>query len=114
MPVTAQNLIDALTVANPQQVTAVPYVIQLLAEKPEGIRLLAKAKLVLFGGSSCPDELGDQLVANGVNLVANYGSTEIGQIMTSFRPPGDTEWQWFRLLKPALDFTLMVCEGLYI
>lgn len=108
MPVTAQNLIDALEVAQPQQVVAIPYVIQLLAEKPEGIRLLAKAKLVLFGGSSCPDELGDRLVANGVNLVANYGCTEIGQIMTSFRPPGDAEWQYFRLLRPAADFTLMV------
>lgn len=110
MPVTAQNLTDALEVANPQQVTAVPYVIQLLAEKPQGVQLLAKAKLVLFGGSSCPDELGDRLVEHGVNLVANYGSTEIGQIMTSFRPPGDCEWQYFRLLKPAADFTLMVSE----
>lgn len=115
MPVTAQNLINALEVARPQQITAVPYVIQLLAEKPEGVQLLANAKLVLFGGSSCPDELGDRLVANGVNLVANYGSTETGQIMTSFRPPGDTEWQYFRLVKPAADFTLMVrLDGLLI
>lgn len=108
MPVTAQNLTDALEAAQPQQVTAIPYVIQLLAEKPDGVRLLAKAKLVLFGGSSCPDELGDRLVKNGVNLVANYGCTETGQIMTSFRPPGDTEWQYFRLQRPVADFTLMV------
>ncbi|KAK4630120.1 Adenylate-forming reductase stbB [Fulvia fulva] len=94
LPVTAQNLIDAVAVAKPQQISAVPYVIQLLAEKEDGVRALAAVKLVLFAGSSCPDELGDRLVAKGVNLVANYGSTEIGQIMTSFRlqetPSGST------------------------
>lgn len=107
LPVTSQNLAEALEVARPQQISAVPYVIQLLAEKNEGVEALARAKLVLFAGSSCPDELGDRLVSKGVNLVANYGSTEIGQIMTSFRPRGDNEWQYMRLLRPASDFTLM-------
>ncbi|KXT01164.1 hypothetical protein AC578_620 [Pseudocercospora eumusae] len=107
LPVTSDNLCAAMSVANPQQVCAVPYVLQLLAEKDEGVKALAAAKLVLFAGSSCPDSLGDRLVAAGVNLVANYGSTEIGQIMTSFRPPGDTEWQYMRLLRPAADHTLM-------
>ncbi|EME79628.1 uncharacterized protein MYCFIDRAFT_156894 [Pseudocercospora fijiensis CIRAD86] len=107
LPVTSDNLCAAISVAKPQQVCAVPYVLQLLAEKDEGVKVLAAAKLVLFAGSSCPDSLGDRLVAAGVNLVANYGSTEIGQIMTSFRPPGDTEWQYMRLLRPAADHTLM-------
>ena len=60
LPVTYQNLYDALQVAKPQQISAVPYVIKLLAEKPEGIQALAKAQLVLYGGSSCPDDLGDR------------------------------------------------------
>ncbi|KAJ5577390.1 uncharacterized protein N7459_006354 [Penicillium hispanicum] len=107
LPVTYQNLLNALTVAKPQQLSAVPYVIKLLAERPEGIRELAKLELVLYGGSSCPDDLGDRLVAQGVNLVANYGATETGQIMTSFRPPGDTEWQYMRLHRPVADFTFM-------
>ncbi|KAJ5675545.1 hypothetical protein N7462_008442 [Penicillium macrosclerotiorum] len=107
LPVTYQNLVDSLLVAQPQQVSAVPYVIKLLAEKPEGIQLLAKPRLVLYGGSSCPDDLGDRLVAQGVNLVGNYGATETGQIMTSFRPPGDTEWQYMRLHRPVADHTLM-------
>lgn len=115
LPVTYQNLVDALKVAQPQQISAVPYVIQLLAEKPEGIHILAKAKLVLYGGSSCPDDLGDRLVAQGVNLVANYGATETGQIMTSFRPPGDTEWQYLRLHRPVADFTMMdeIAPGIF-
>lgn len=107
LPVTYQNLYDALQVAQPEQISAVPYVIKLLSEKPEGIKELAKPKLVLYGGSSCPDDLGDRLVAQGVNLVGNYGATETGQIMTSFRPPGDTEWQYMRLNPPVADHTLM-------
>lgn len=107
LPTTYQNLYDALQVAQPEQFSAVPYVIKLLAEKPEGIKVLAKPQIVLFGGSSCPDDLGDRLVAQGVNLVANYGATETGQIMTSFRPPGDNEWQYMRLHRPVADFTLM-------
>jgi nucleoside-diphosphate-sugar epimerase len=106
-PVTSQNLIEALSVAKPELVCAVPYVLKLLAEKPEGIRTLARAKAVLYAGSSCPDELGNMLVAEGVNLIANYGATETGQIMTSFRPPGDNEWQYMRLHRPVADHTLM-------
>ncbi len=62
----------------------------------------------MFGGSACPDDLGDMLVNAGVNLVAHYGATEVGQLMTSNRPPGDKEWNWLRppealLPFPALD-----------
>ncbi|KAK3718652.1 hypothetical protein LTR37_004869 [Vermiconidia calcicola] len=106
-PVTSQNLIEAMSVAKPQLVCAVPYVLKLLAEKPEGIQKLAGARTVLYAGSSCPDELGDRLVAEGVNLAANYGATETGQIMTSFRPPDDKEWQYMRLHRPVADYTLM-------
>ncbi|OQE24078.1 hypothetical protein PENFLA_c010G00241 [Penicillium flavigenum] len=107
LPVTYQNLFDALQVAKPQQISAVPYVIKLLAEKQEGIQALARPQLVLYGGSSCPDDLGDRLVAQGVNLVGNYGATETGQIMTSFRAPEDKEWQYMRLHRPVADLTLM-------
>lgn len=106
-PITSMNVIEAMGTAKPKLFGSVPYVLKLLAEKPEGIRPLAKAEIVLFGGSSCPDDLGDRLVAEGVNLVGNYGATETGQIMTSFRPPGDTEWQYLRLHRPVADHTLM-------
>lgn len=47
--------------------------LKLLSETDEGIAVLAKMKLVLFGGSPCPDELGDKLVAAGVPLTGHYG-----------------------------------------
>ena len=106
-PITNANVIEAMEIAKPKLFGSVPYVLKLLAEKQEGIKALARADIVLFAGSSCPDELGDRLVAKGVNLVANYGATETGQIMTSFRPPGDKEWQYLRLHRPVADHTTM-------
>ena len=107
LAVTSGHLLAAIRVARPKLVVAVPYVLQLIAETAAGIRALAEAELVLFNGSGCPDELGDRLVREGVILVANYGSTETGQTMTSFRPPGDTEWNYLRLWTPVADFVLM-------
>lgn len=106
-PITYENLMQALEVAKPELVAAVPYVLKLLAEKPEGIEMLSRCRIVLFGGSSCPEELGNRLVAGGVNLVGNYGATETGRIMTSYRLPGDNEWQYMRLHEPEARDTLM-------
>ncbi|KAK3670874.1 putative NRPS-like protein biosynthetic cluster [Recurvomyces mirabilis] len=109
LPVTSTNMLRAISAAKPRLVVAVPYVLKLLAEKKEGIDALAATDLVLFNGSGCPDDLGDRLVDAGVNLVANYGATETGQLMTSFRglPPTDREWSYLRLWPPVKDFSLM-------
>lgn len=105
-PITSANLLEALQRVKPQMVSAVPYVLKLLAEKQAGIDALAKTQLVMYAGSSCPDELGDRLVDGGVNLIANYGATETGQIMTSFRPTGDKEWSYMRCWSPVADHVL--------
>ena len=52
----------------------VPYALKLLAESDEGISVLSELKAVMFGGSACPDSLGDRLVNNGVNLISHYGT----------------------------------------
>lgn len=85
----------------------VPYALKILATD-EGLPLLKRFKIVMFGGSACPDDLGDLLVDAGVNLVSHYGATEVGQLMTSFREPGDREWNWLRpspALLPYLRWT---------
>ncbi|USP79408.1 hypothetical protein yc1106_06682 [Curvularia clavata] len=74
----------------------VPYALKLLAETDEGIHLLKQLKIVMYGGSACPDALGNLLVENGIHLVGHYGATEVGQLMTSFRPSGDTAWNYVR------------------
>jgi thioester reductase-like protein len=105
-PITSVNLLEAMQTVKPQMVSAVPYVLKLLAEKDEGIAALARTQLVMYAGSSCPDELGDRLVNRGVNLIANYGATETGQIMTSFRPMADKEWSYMRCWSPVADHVL--------
>ncbi|KAF2177428.1 male sterility protein [Zopfia rhizophila CBS 207.26] len=85
----------------------VPYALKLLAESDEGIELLKQLKIVMYGGSACPDTLGNLLVEQGVNLVGHYGATEVGQLMTSFRPAGDKAWNYVResdKLKPYLKW----------
>lgn len=52
----------------------VPYALKLLSETQDGLELLQKLKIVMFGGSSCPDALGDKLVENGVPVVSHYGT----------------------------------------
>ncbi len=88
----------------------VPYALKLLATD-EGVGLLKKFKMVMFGGSACPDDLGDLLVDAGVNLVAHYGATEVGQLMTSFREPGDKEWNWLRPPPALLPYLRWVQHG---
>ncbi|UQC87393.1 uncharacterized protein CLUP02_12897 [Colletotrichum lupini] len=61
LPLTRQNLIQMINYVKPEIFHVVPYVVKLLAETDEGIQALASVKLVLFGGSSCPDDLGDRL-----------------------------------------------------
>ncbi|KAL5000032.1 hypothetical protein BDV10DRAFT_183627 [Aspergillus recurvatus] len=75
---------------------AVPYGLKLLSESEESMKLLARLELVMFGGSSCPKPIGDKLAQNGVRLVSHYGTTETGQLMTSFRERSDTDWDYVR------------------
>ncbi|KAL4922531.1 hypothetical protein BDW62DRAFT_217337 [Aspergillus aurantiobrunneus] len=75
---------------------AVPYGLKLLSESEEGMKVLARLELVMFGGSSCPKPIGDKLAQNGVRLVSHYGTTETGQLMTSFRERSDIDWDYVR------------------
>lgn len=107
IPLTSQNLLEIMRTHSFEIFYGVPYALKLLSESEEGIRMLTKMKVVMFGGSACPDGLGDLLVNNGVNLISHYGTTETGQLMTSFRPSGDKAWNYVRVhdkLKPFVRF----------
>lgn len=99
LPLTSQHLLSTLR-EHPDIgiLYGVPYALKLLSETEEGIALLAKLDIVMFGGSACPKPIGDTLVDAGVNLVGHYGATEVGQLMTSFRKhPTDKGWDWMRV-----------------
>ncbi|KAI1142954.1 L-aminoadipate-semialdehyde dehydrogenase [Hypoxylon sp. FL0543] len=115
LPMTHDNLVSAVEQFKPESFHCVPYSLKLLSESEHGIDLLRRCKLVLFGGSSCPDELGNKLVDAGVYLVGHYGATEMGQLMTSFRDKEDKVWNYLRpfpKVAPYLRFE-PIGEGLY-
>ena len=107
LPLTSQYLLEIGRKYSFEIFYGVPYALKLLSESAEGIKMLTKMKVVMFGGSACPDGLGDLLVDNGVNLISHYGTTETGQLMTSFRPAGDKAWNYVRVhdkLQPYARF----------
>lgn len=115
LPLTKQNLTATIAAVRPDLLFCVPYVLKLLGESKEGIESLAKIDLVMYGGSACPDDLGDMLVKNGVNLVANYGATETGRLSTSVRPAGDHAWNYLRILPEVKKYVLMdeIAPGIF-
>ena len=121
-PITAENVLRAIKVTqdyfnasykggakNRPEVkyfTAVPYVIEALAKIPEGIEVLKSMELVGVGGAALSDTLGDQLVAEDINLISRYGSAECGFIMSSRRNyQKDKKWQFLNKYRcPSLVF----------
>lgn len=111
LPLTCDHLCETLRQHQFEIFYGVPYALKLLAERDIGIALLRALKVVMYGGSACPDELGDLLVSNGVNLVSHYGATEVGQLMTSFRPPGDEAWNFVRVTDKLAPYLRWIPRG---
>jgi nucleoside-diphosphate-sugar epimerase len=65
--------------------SCVPYVLDALSKMPELKPRLCSLSAVGVGGASMSQELGDQLVADGVRLVSRFGSSECGFLVSSQR-----------------------------
>lgn len=74
LPLSGSTLVESMKVTQPESLHCVPYALKLMAESDGGIDELKKLKMVMYGGSSCPDELGDRLTEAGVYLVGQYGT----------------------------------------
>ncbi|KAL9131179.1 MAG: hypothetical protein Q9217_000832 [Psora testacea] len=113
-PITADNVLRAIDVterfckdypygsyeegARVRYLTCVPFIVEIIAEKPEGLNVLRKMELVGVGGAALSTAVGDRLVGNGVNLISRYGSAECGFIFSSRRNyDTDKEWEYLRL-----------------
>ncbi|KAK4688566.1 hypothetical protein P7C73_g1542, partial [Tremellales sp. Uapishka_1] len=110
------NLHSSLAVGSfsalPQQLTAVPYVLKLLAETEEGLDILSTFVAVSFAGAAVPDDLGDRLVSRGVPLFSIYGTTETGTIINSRRDyKDDKAWNWLRVEGLIESFLTMEPRG---
>lgn len=74
LPTSHDNLLCVLQNNDIEAFATVPHSLKMLAASSQGIAALAKLKAVTAFGAACPDELGNRLVANGVNLITGYGS----------------------------------------
>ncbi|KAF2993878.1 putative secondary metabolism biosynthetic enzyme [Curvularia kusanoi] len=111
LPLTQPHLTSILRQHKFEIFYGVPYALKLLAETDEGIALLQQLEIIMYGGSACPDALGNLLVENGVKLVGHYGATEVGQLMTSFRPDGDNAWNYVRESPKLQPFLKWIPQG---
>ncbi|KAJ7880350.1 L-aminoadipate-semialdehyde dehydrogenase [Mycena olivaceomarginata] len=113
LPLTSANICAVLKASPPvKQCFAVPYVIKLLGETPEGVTALASFDLVGYAGAAVPDDLGTRLVAAGVNLFSIYGTTETGGLLNSERDmTTDKDWNWLRAKGMILDYLVMEPRG---
>ncbi|KAI5860470.1 hypothetical protein GGS23DRAFT_613703 [Durotheca rogersii] len=112
IPLTAENLVAALTKVGADVVHAVPYALGLLAEQPRGIAYLRCCKIVTSAGARTPDELGDRLVAEGINLGVVFGTTEAGLLGdTMRRVDGDDSWNYIRIYSHIRKYIHMDVVG---
>ena len=115
-PITASNVLKALGCTRKSTemygtpsvtyFSSVPYVLQMLAGEDKGLAMLKEMDLVGVGGAALPQNMGDELVNQGVNLVSRFGSAECGFLMSSHRDyANDKEWQYLRSdASPFLKF----------
>lgn len=131
LPLTHSTLLSIMAEHSFEIFYGVPYALKLLGDTEEGIKALVKLQVVMFGGSACPDSLGERLVDAGVNLISHYGtlvhrfvsysnilitntcrnSTETGQLMTSFRDRSDRFWNYLRPSTNLIPFLRWESRG---
>ena len=107
VPITALNVLNCLRVASSaaeaervppvKYFSSVPYVLQMLASENDGRKALQQLDTVGVGGAALTQDVGDDLVAKGINLVSRFGSAECGFLMSSHRDyEKDKEWSYLR------------------
>ncbi|KAL9601196.1 MAG: hypothetical protein Q9219_002696 [cf. Caloplaca sp. 3 TL-2023] len=107
VPITATNILKCLDCAKGAELSnhaapvkffsSVPYVLQMVSAEPAGMEMLQQMAVVGVGGAALPQDAGDALVQNDVNLVSRFGSAECGFLLSSHREyKEDKEWQYLR------------------
>ncbi|KAF4627915.1 hypothetical protein G7Y89_g10239 [Cudoniella acicularis] len=116
LPLTTDNLIAVVEAVRPEAIHAVPYAVGLLAEKQRGVDAMKLCKVVTCAGARTPDELGDRLVREGINLGVVFGTTEAGLLGdTMRRDKGDDSWNYLRIYANIRKYLFMkpLGENLY-
>ncbi|KAL2062517.1 hypothetical protein VTL71DRAFT_6783 [Oculimacula yallundae] len=109
-PITSDTIISCLSISKTtaeeartplvKYFSSVPYILQMLSETSGGLKALQEMDIVGVGGAALPENVGNRLVAENVNLVSRFGSAECGFILSSHRVYAkDKDWQYLRVPK---------------
>ncbi|EIN14664.1 acetyl-CoA synthetase-like protein [Punctularia strigosozonata HHB-11173 SS5] len=91
------NVWEGTVASNTEVVCCVPAFIEAWARDPQKVEYMKKMKGVMYGGGPLNKEVGDYLAAEGVTVLANYGSTECG-VLSRFIPNSlGKDWEYFAL-----------------
>ncbi|KAJ7181546.1 hypothetical protein C8R43DRAFT_1101377 [Mycena crocata] len=84
-------------ITNCRSLQTVPALFATWFNSASAMAYLKTLHTIVWGGGPLPQRIGDALVAAGVNLLATYGTTEIGPVSSFLQYEGDAkEWAWFR------------------
>ncbi|KAJ6523920.1 hypothetical protein DFH09DRAFT_1419188, partial [Mycena vulgaris] len=109
-----ENVLNYARKTNCKAVMTFPDQLSIWVTSADAISYLKTLNLVLFGGGTLPQLLGDTLVNSGVNLRTLYAGTEFGAISTLVplkRDEGD--WNWVRLTDEVKSRWVPKGDGLF-
>lgn len=95
----AQHIVELVERSKAASMMTVPFLLEDIISVPDGkgISALSKLDFVGTGGSALSAATGATLIANKVQLLNLYGTTETGPLTKTFVPKDNYDWKYFRL-----------------
>ncbi|OSS44047.1 hypothetical protein B5807_11144 [Epicoccum nigrum] len=111
---TGSSTAMAIKLSGAQSLMTVPHILEEICALPpeEGMDALRSLQFVASAGGPLNHATGEKLAASGVDLLAHFGTTEIGPIAPLFKPGPDYDWRFFRL-REDMDLHLEADNGYY-
>ena len=109
---TGLSTATAIRSSGAQSLMTVPHILGEICALPpeEGMGTLRPLQFVASAGGPLNHNTGEKLAAFGVNLLAHFGTTEIGPIAPLFKPGPDYDWRFFKL-REDMDLRLDADNG---
>ncbi|KAF5351553.1 hypothetical protein D9758_007244 [Tetrapyrgos nigripes] len=108
---TPENVFKNALVTKCTIMMAVPSMLETWAKDSAKVEVLAKYRVVLFGGGPLVPAVGNELVKKGVTLRTGYGLTEIGGVSTMIQRASKEGWEYFSI-SPKIDPVFLPVEGM--
>ena len=98
VPLSGKGLVECLSECRPQVTIFTPSALEMMVHEPGGMDILKATSGVAVFGAICPQELGDYLIREAVNLSTGYAMSEPPSLLTSSlrmrEDPTDKDWDF--------------------